>query len=315
MRRIIAAVLLASIALSPLAGAGEKHQFGLSFPTLQMIFFNTLNDAVKAKADELGVEVASLEANNEVARQISIVEDMITKAYEGILLVPIETEGVVPAVEKLNAANIPVVTVDRRISTEHTSARVLCHAGADNVLGGENAAKFIVDKLTKKYGSPKGTVIELYGMVGAGPAIDRSAGFQKVMKQYPEITLKTQTAHFTRSDGMKVMEDFIISTPQIDAVFGANDEMVMGAIQAMDGSGKFDFNELITVGFDCIDDAKESIKEGVLTASIEQFPGRQASEAFEVLYDYVVKGIQPKSDLILIEPQVITKDNIESAYK
>ena len=84
------------------------------------------------------------------------------------------------------------------------------------------------------------------------------------------------------------MEDFITSTPQIDAVFGANDEMVMGAIEAMQASGKFDFSKVVTVGFDAIDDAKQSIRDGILTATIEQFPGKQAAQAFQILHvDYL----------------------------
>jgi ABC-type sugar transport system, periplasmic component len=294
--------------------AGENRDYGLSFPTLANIFFATLQEAVEVKAKELNVNIVSLEASNEVARQISIVEDMIIQNKAGLLLVPIETEAVVPAVEKLNAANIPVVTVDRRISPEF-GVKVLAHVGADNVIGGENAAKFIVDRIIKQKGEAKGTVIELYGFVGSGPAIDRSEGFQKIMKQYPNITIKTQTANFFRDDGMRVMEDFITSTPEIDAVFGANDEMVMGAIEAMQASGKFDFSKVTTVGFDAIDDALQSIRDGVLTGTIEQFPGKQASMGFEVLYDFVSKGKKPASDLVLIEPQVVHKGNIETLYK
>jgi ABC-type sugar transport system substrate-binding protein len=179
----------------------------------------------------------------------------------------------------------------------------------------ENAAKFIVDRLTKLKGAPKGTVIELYGFVGSGPAIDRAEGFHKIIDQYPDIVVKTQTAQFMRDEGMRVMEDFITSTPQIDAVVGANDEMVMGAIEAMQASGKFDFSKVVTVGFDAIDDALQSIRDGVLTGTIEQFPGKQASMGFEVLYNFISKGETPKDALILIEPQVVTKDNIESLYK
>lgn len=316
MRKIVMALLAVALLCGSATKAAENKNYGLSFPTLANIFFVTLDEAVKAKAKDLGVNVYSLEANNEVSRQISIVEDMITSKYAGLLLVPIETDAVVPAVEKLNDAGIPVVTVDRRISPpEGSHAKILAHVGADNVLGGEKAAKFIVDQLIKKNGAPKGTVIELYGFVGSGPAIDRSAGFQKVMKQYPDIAVKTQTANFMRVEGMKVMEDFIISTPQIDAVFGANDEMVMGAIEAMQGSGKFDFSKVVTVGFDAIDDAKKSIKDGVLTATIEQFPGKQAAEAFQILHDFVANGKKPASDLVLLEPQVVTKANIDSIYK
>lgn len=314
MRKMIVSIVMAAMLAGSSARAAEK-EYGLSFPTLSMLFFTNIDAAAKAKAAELGVRVSSLEANNEVARQISIVEDMITQAKVGLLLVPIETEAVVPAVEKLNAANIPVVTVDRRISP-NAPVKVLAHVGADNVRGGEKAAEFIVEGLKKKYGSPKGSVIELYGTVGSGPAIDRNAGFKKVMDRYPDIAVKTQTAGFMRAEGMKVMEDFIMTTPVIDAVFGANDEMVMGAIEAMQGSGLFgDASGVITVGFDAIDDAKQSIRDGILNATIEQFPARQVQAGFQILYDFVEKGAQPKEELVLIEPVVVTKANIDSVYK
>lgn len=314
MRKMLLAIVAVSLLLGTVARSAER-EYGLSFPSLSMIFFTNIDAAAKAKAKELGVSVSSLEANNEVARQISIVEDMITQGKVGLLLVPIETEAVVPAVEKLNAAGIPVVTVDRRISPS-APVDVVAHVGADNVRGGEKAAEFIVEGLKKKYGAPKGVVIELYGTVGAGPAIDRNAGFKKVMDQYPDITVKTQTAGFMRVEGMKVMEDFIMSTPVIDAVFGANDEMVMGAIEAMEGSGQFDdVSKIITVGFDAIDDAKQSIRDGVLNATIEQFPAIQTQTGFQILYDFVEKGAKPKDKLVLIEPMVVTKDNIDSVYK
>ncbi len=314
MRKMIVSIVMAAMLAGSSARAAEK-EYGLSFPTLSMLFFTNIDAAAKAKAAELGVRVSSLEANNEVARQISIVEDMITQAKVGLLLVPIETEAVVPAVEKLNAANIPVVTVDRRISP-NAPVKVLAHVGADNVRGGEKAAEFIVEGLKRKYGSPKGSVIELYGTVGSGPAIDRNAGFKKVMDRYPDIAVKTQTAGFMRAEGMKVMEDFIMTTPVIDAVFGANDEMVMGAIEAMQGSGLFgDASGVITVGFDAIDDAKQSIRDGILNATIEQFPARQVQAGFQILYDFVEKGAQPKEELVLIEPVVVTKANIDSVYK
>ena len=314
MRKMIVSIVMAAMLAGSSARAAEK-EYGLSFPTLSMLFFTNIDAAAKAKAAELGVRVSSLEANNEVARQISIVEDMITQAKVGLLLVPIETEAVVPAVEKLNAANIPVVTVDRRISP-NAPVKVLAHVGADNVRGGEKAAEFIVEGLKRKYGSPKGSVIELYGTVGSGPAIDRNAGFKKVMDRYPDIAVKTQTAGFMRAEGMKVMEDFIMTTPVIDAVFGANDEMALGAIEAMQGSGMFgDASGVITVGFDAIDDAKQSIRDGILNATIEQFPARQVQAGFQILYDFVEKGAQPKEELVLIEPVVVTKANIDSVYK
>jgi len=308
-------VLLGALCLGSLALAQEQLTIGLSFPSLSMAWFGFLEQAVKEKAVQLGgIEVISLEAQDNVATQISIIEDMIVRGVDGVLLVPIEVEAVVPAVEALNKAKIPVVTVDRRIK-EDAPVEVLCHVGADNVEGGRKAAQFIVDKLTEKYGEPKGTIIELTGTPGAGPAIDRSAGFNEIMKQYPNITIKAQTANFRRDDGMKVMEDFIMSTPQIDAVFGANDEMILGAIQAIEASGKFDVEEVVTVGFDALPEALQLIEEGTLDATIEQFPGRQASTAFEILVKYLRENVEPESKIMLIEPAVITKDNLQEAEK
>ena len=308
-------ILVASLCLGSLALAQEQLTIGLSFPSLSFAWFAFLEEAVKEKATQIGgIEVISLEAEDNVAKQISIIEDMIIRGVDGVLLVPIEVEAVVPAVEALNKANIPVVTVDRRIK-EDAPVEVLCHVGADNVEGGRRAAKFIVDELVEKYGEPKGTVIELTGTPGAGPAIDRSAGFNEIMEQYPDITIKAQTANFRRDDGMKVMEDFIMSTPQIDAVFGANDEMILGAIQAIEASGKLDVKEVITVGFDALPEALQLIEEETLDATIEQFPGRQASTAFEILVKYLREKVEPESKVILIEPAVITKDNLYEAEK
>jgi ribose transport system substrate-binding protein len=318
MRKIISGVVILALMFSfvfdSLAWAKELT-IGLSFPSLSFAWFSFLEQAVKEKAAKLGgINVISLEAQNEVSKQISIVEDMITKKVDGVLLVPIEVEAVVPAVEALNKANIPVVTVDRRID-EKSGAKVLCHVGADNVEGGRKAAQFIVKKLIEKYGKAKGVVIELTGTPGAGPAIDRSAGFHEIMKKYPGITIKSQTANFDRDDGMKVMEDFLMSTPQIDAVFGANDEMLLGAIQAIEASGKIKVTDVITVGFDALPETLKLIKEGTVNATIEQFPGKQASTAFEILVNYIKTGAKPKNSVILIPPKVITKDNLNQAEK
>ncbi len=311
---MLTTVLLGALVSGTLVWAKDLT-IGLSFPSLSFAWFAFLEQAVKDKAVQLGgIEVVSLEAENNVSKQISIIEDMIVKGVNGVLLVPIEVEAVIPAIEALNKANIPVVTVDRRIK-EDAPVQVLCHVGADNTEGGRNAARYIVEKLKEKYGEPKGTVIELTGTPGAGPAIDRSTGFNEIMKQYPNITIKSQTANFRRDDGMKVMEDFIMSTPQIDAVFGANDEMILGAIQALEASGKFNVQEVITVGFDALPEALKLIEEGTLDATIEQFPGRQASTAFEVLVKFLREGVTPEKSVMLIEPRVITKDNLNEAEK
>lgn len=168
MRKLILGLVIGVFLVCSVLGSlvlGKDLTIGLSFPSLSFAWFAFLEQAVKDKAAQLGgVEVISLEAENNVSKQISIIEDMIIKGVDGVLLVPIEVEAVIPAIEALNKANIPVVTVDRRIK-EGAPVQILCHVGADNVEGGRKAARFIVEKLTEKYGEPKGVVIDSQGLL------------------------------------------------------------------------------------------------------------------------------------------------------
>ena len=317
MKKLIVMLLAVLLVLTPLMGSAalaDDLTIGLSFPSLAFAWFAFLEQAVLEKAEILGVDVISLEAEDRVDRQMAIIEDMIIAGVDGVLLVPIEIEAVVPAVEALNDAGIPVVTVDRRL-VEDAPVEILAHVGADNVAGGRNAGHMVVDYLVEKYGEPRGVVVELYGTPGAGPAIERSQGFNEVMEEYPDITVETRTGYFSRVDGMAVMEDIIISIPEFDAVFGANDEMIMGAIEAMEASGLIDLGDVLTVGFDAIEDALEAIDRGILDASVEQFPGLQASYGFEILVNYMREGVIPEEKIILIEPLVITAENLDEAEK
>jgi len=106
-----------------------------------------------------------------------------------------------------------------------------------------------------------------------------------------------------------------MSTPEIDAVFGANDEMILGALEALQASAKFNVQEVITIGFDALTDALKSISDGILDATIEQYPGKQAATGFEILYNFVKDGKTPENPVVLIEPAVITKDNLDQAEK
>jgi ABC-type sugar transport system substrate-binding protein len=129
------------------------------------------------------------------------------------------------------------------------------------------------------------------------------------------VTIKQYTANFSRDDGLKVMEDVITSVGKFDAVFGANDEMILGGIEAIKGSGKMRPQDLITIGFDALPDALREIKDGTLGATIEQFPGRQASTGFQEIVDFLRDGKRPATKTLLITPRLITKANLNQAEK
>lgn len=208
---------------------------------------------------------------------MSIVEDFIAKKVNGVLMSPIGQDALVPAVEALNAAKIPVATVDRKVA----GGDVLVHVGADNVEGGRVAGRFIVEKL-----GGKGNVLELEGTPGASPAIDRKKGFDEVIAKSQIKILVSQTAEFGRAKGQSVMENLMQSNKDFQGVFGANDEMILGAIEAMQAA-KVDLSKVVTIGYDAIPDALTYIKDGKLGATIEQFPGEQARKALRFLVEAI----------------------------
>jgi ABC-type sugar transport system substrate-binding protein len=287
-------VLLAGLVLPQVAHAAPI-KIGMTVPGLQFPFFVTMkNDAEKAAA-KLGATIVFADAQNDSSKQAADVENFVAQGVQGILISPMTVDSLVPAIEAAVKAGIPVATVDRKANTD----AVLVHVGADNVQGGRAAAKFIIDKLGNK-----GSVIELEGTPGASAAIDRKTGFDEVMKKSNVKILVSQTAEFNRAKGQNVMEGLIQKYPKFDAVFGANDEMIIGAVEAMSAAG---IKNKVTMGFDATPDAFQYMKEGKLSATIDQFPGKQAGQALQILVDYIKAKKKPAKQVIYINPEPVTK--------
>ncbi|MHC4691338.1 MAG: substrate-binding domain-containing protein [Planctomycetota bacterium] len=311
MKRILLlAVLIVLVSLITTVGGcrqrpeGEgKIVIGLAVPSLSHPFFIYLTKNVKDEAEKLGVEVIASDAGDVAAKQMSIIEDFIIKGVDGVLISPIGTDALVPAVESLNKAKIPVATVDRKVS----GGNVLVHVGADNVEGGRVAARYLMEKL-----GGKGNVIELEGTPGASPAIDRKKGFEEEIAGSDIKIIASQTAEFKRAKGQSVMEDLLQGQGNFQGVYGANDEMILGAIEAMDAHG-VDASGVITVGYDAIPDALEYIKRVKLNATIEQFPGEQAKKALRFLVDNIRDGTIPPSKEVYITPIAIDSSNLQLA--
>jgi ribose transport system substrate-binding protein len=191
---------------------------------------------------------------------------------------------------------------------------VLAHVGADNVAGGRAAGRFIAGRV-----QGKGRVIELMGTPGASPAIDRSAGFNQALADFPGmVVIAQQTGNFTADDALKVTENILTSigstpdNPGFEALFAANDDMVTGAVQAIQARG-LDPGQFTIVGFDALKSALDLIQQGKLTGTVDQFPNEQAYKAIGVLTNFVRSGTLPDADVLLLEPRVISIDNINDA--
>jgi ribose transport system substrate-binding protein len=305
MKRKLLILLIALMAVPMVVFAGGttpegKGQItvGLTLPGLQFPFFVTMKNDFDTMAAKLGVKVIYIDAQNDSDKQVAAVESFISQKVNGILISPMTTDSLVPAIEEAVSAGIPVATVDRKANTD----KVLVHVGADNVEGGRAAARYVVQKL-----GGKGTIIELEGTPGASPAIDRKKGFDEVIAQNPGLKiLVSQAADFDRAKANAVMENLIQAYPNFDAVFGANDEMIIGAIEAMSAAG-IDPSKKVTVGYDATPDAFAYIKEGKLGATVDQFPGKQASLALNYLVDYIKTKKKPPQQVIYIQPEAVTK--------
>lgn len=173
-----------------------------------------------------------------------------------------------------------MITVDRASN----GGKVVCHIASDNVAGGRMAGEFVAKLL-----GGKGKVVELEGIVGTSAARDRGKGFEEAIAKYPGIKLVAkQTANFNRAEGLIVMENILQAHPDIDAVFAQNDEMALGAIEAIKAAGLL--GKIYVVGFDAIDDAVEAVKKGEMAATIAQQPYKMGELAVLKAFEYLTTG-------------------------
>ena len=172
-----------------------------------------------------------------------------------------------------------------------------CSIASDNIMGAEMATQFIVDQLGEG-----AIVAELQGVTGASAAIERGLGFHNIADASLEV-VASQTANFDRAEGMAVMENMLQANPDIQGVFAANDEMALGAVEAVSGAGK----DILVVGFDATDDAIEAIKAGRMGATIAQQPGLIGATAVEVAVKLI--GGESIEKSIPVEVALITAEN------
>jgi ribose transport system substrate-binding protein len=239
----------------------EDKTMGLILSTLNNPFFVTLKDGAEAKATEMGVELVVLDSQNDSARELSNMEDLVTQGVDLILINPTDSDAVGNAIKAANKAGIPVITLDR--GANHGD--VVTHVASDNVAGGVMAGDYIVELL-----GSKGKVVELEGIAGTSAARDRGQGFNQALEGTEVEVVAKQVADFDRTKGLSVMENILQAQAEIDAVFAHNDEMALGALKAIEVSKR----EILVVGFDATDDAVKAVEDGQMAATVAQQPAK-----------------------------------------
>ena len=295
MAMSMAACSAASVEGEKPAAEGEAAEgtgsIGLSVSTLNNPFFVTLSEGAEAKAKELGVELITVDAGDDSAKQASDIEDMISKNISVLIVNPVDSDAVAPAVEDAIAKGIKVVAVDRVVN----GVEVDCSIASDNVAGAKMAAEYLV-----QLAGEKAKTAELEGVNGASATIDRGEGFHSVADEKLTV-VASQTANFNRAEGMTVMENMLQANPDIQCVFAHNDEMALGAIEAIGDK------DIIVAGFDATDDAIAAVKEGKMAATVAQQPDLMGATAVETAQK-LMKGETVEKSLP-VEVTLITKDN------
>ena len=275
------------------ASGTVNNSIGLSVSTQNNPFFVTLVEGAEAAAQELGVKLTVVDAGDDVTKQASDIEDLVSKQVGVLIVNPVDSDAVSSAVSSAVSRGVKVISVDRAVD----GVEIDCQIASDNVVGAEMATQYIVDTLGEGI-----KVAELQGTVGASAAIDRGQGFHNVADEKLDV-VSSQPANFDRTEGMSVMENMLQSNGDIQAVFAANDEMALGAVEAISGAGK----DIMVMGFDATDDAIEAIKAGHMDATIAQQPDLIGKTAVEQAVKLINGETIDKA--IPVEVTLITKDN------
>jgi len=305
-------IYLGLIALATLAGcnqtsekeSGEKKMvIGVTMLSMQNEFIVNVSDEMEKKAQELGIELITVDAERSALKQIEQVESFIAQKVDAIVMNPCEVEASSPAVTKALAAKIPIINVNSETSTKPSA-----FVGSDDVESGRIAMKFIAEKL-----GGKGNVVMMHGYMGQAAQIKREQGAREILKQYPDLKLIAhQTGEWDRAKSMSLMENWIQSYGKdINAVFAQNDEMGMGAVNALTAAGMKD--KVIVVSIDAIPDALQAVKKGTLDATVFQNAQQQGAKAIETAVKLYKGEVVEKE--VLIPFQLVTKDNVATFIK
>ncbi len=266
---------------------------GLSVSTQNNPFFVTLVEGAKAAADENGVQLVVVDAGDDSAKQVSDIEDLIAKNVSVLIVNPVDSDTVSSVVQDAVNKGVKVISADRVVN----GVDIDCQIASDNVLGAELATQYIVDMVGEG-----AKVAELQGTSGASAAIDRGTGFHNIADTKLQV-VASQPADFDRTKGMTVMENMLQANGDIKAVFAANDEMALGAMEAIAASRK----DILVVGFDATDDAISSIKDGKMGATIAQQPDLIGATSVETAIKLMNGETVEKA--IPVEVTLITAEN------
>jgi ribose transport system substrate-binding protein/inositol transport system substrate-binding protein len=297
---VVVVLLLVVSLLAGCTGGSKNAKYGLFMSHMTNAFTIEMSDAVKAKATELGLDLTVYDGEQDPAKQASQVETAVTQGISCIVIEPASVDGLVPAIESATKAGIPVVVVNQMISKPEVASSFV---GVKNVEGGELEMKTAAEAM-----GGKGNVAFLLGPMGSDAELGRTEGYYNVLKDYPDIKVVfEQTANWKTDEALTLVENWLQTGTEINAIVANNDGMALGALKAVEDAKLLD--KIKVYGLDATPDALAAVKAGTLAATISQSTTEQGKVAMETCYK-LVKGEKVDKE-IYVQFTLITKDNID----
>jgi ribose transport system substrate-binding protein len=268
-------------------------------------------NSIKQEAAKRGYELVVTDAGGQASKQVSDVKDLIARKVSAIFLAPREFEALAPALQAAKEAKIPVFLIDREAAGK-VGEDYVTFIGSNFKDQGLRAAQWLIAQT-----GGKANIVELTGTTGSSVARDRSQGFNDRIKPIPEMkVIASETGDFSREKAQKVMENLIKTKgKQVNAIFAHNDEMALGAIQALKAAGRQPGKDVVIVSIDGEKDALQAIINGEIGASVESSP-RFGPLAFDSLDKYLNKRKLPTK--IILEDRLFSAENareyLDEAY-
>jgi ABC-type sugar transport system substrate-binding protein len=272
-RALIASVLAASFAVAlPLsAQAQKKIVLGFSQIGAESEWRTANTNSIKETAAKEGIDLKFSDAQQKQENQIKALRSFIAQKVDVIAFAPVVESGWDTVLKEIKAAKIPVILTDRSVDSKDTSLYVT-FMGSDFTEEGRKAGRWLLEKVKTTKGDIN--VVELQGTVGSGPAIDRKKGFEEIIKAEPRIKIiRSQTGDFTRAKGKEVMEAFLKAEgKKINVLYAHNDDMAIGAIQAIEEAGLKPSKDITIISVDAVKGAFEAMIAGKMDVTVECSP-------------------------------------------
>ncbi len=302
MKGMIAALGMALCALigAVPARAETPVTIGVSMPMDDNPFYILMLKAIRERAKELGWEVATVSSNEDKAKQINGVQDLVARGVKGILISPIDAVGVNAAYDAAAAAHVPIISLARGSASPNQTL----HIPMDEKQVGRDIAEW-----TAKHLDGKGKVAFLGGPAGAPTFRNLEQGYSEVIAKYPGMAIVFKNdGPLTRERGLKNAEDALVANPDLAAIYGANDDVALGASQAVVAAGRK--GKTLVTGMNGVPPALRAVKDGSLALTVELKPADWGRLGVDTLALYL-KGEKPAGP-VTVPHALIDQTNIDA---